>query len=418
MNLEILNLDRHTKFVKELTTGCIFGLTKTPKKKVPLVKYNCEAVSLRLHDIYNGRTKMIDKIGLDVGTKNIVLSFFDADGKAGFLTEVNGYWHIDKCTPYIKNLLNDKTKKRSDDVARPARWIEYDGKAILLGRDAEEMAYAQNATLKRPMASGGLASDQESIIILTYIVQGLLHNLATDLGGFAPKVDLCYCTTAPAINGELNMDYHKMVVNMIISNFKTESEIKVNDIVESHAIVLAMSEDDTGIGVSFGAGTVTVSYVRFGIPIFSFCHIGSGDWIDTEVAKRHGWSDWAKHSKETPTTVAALKHTMSLSNLNLGNRILMDIYMHYEILISKVVESIIDGFKNNEDKARINGAIPIFIAGGTSSPEGFVEMFTKHMNGQMKNAGMPFEVSRIERAPDQLLAVSRGCLRAASLYAE
>lgn len=416
--IEPPNLDKHHGFVRELTTGCIFGFVRERKKIVPLVKWHDDPIILHLHSEYTGRTKVIDKIGLDVGTKNIVVSFIDSNNKVGHLTEVNGYWPIDKCTPYIRNLLNDKTKKRSDGLARPAKWIEYEGQAILLGRDAEEMAYAQNATLKRPMASGGLTADQESIIILSYVVQGLLYNLSVDLGGLAPKVDLCYCTTAPAVNGDLNMDYHKMVVNMIINNFKTESKLKTYDIVESHAIVLAMSDDDTGIGVSFGAGTVTVSYVRFGVPIFSFCHIGSGDWIDTEVAKRHGWTDWSKHSKETPTTIAAMKHTMSLKEPNFTNRVMMDLFMHYEILVSKVVSSIITGFKENEDKARINGAIPIFIAGGTSSPDGFVEMFTKHMTEQMQGAGMPFQISRIERAPDQLFAVSRGCLRAASLYAE
>ena len=188
---------------------------------------------------------------------------------------------------------------------------------------------------------------------------------------------------------------------------------------ESHAIVIDMSEDGTGIGISWGAGTVTVSYVKYGLEVYSFCWVGAGDWIDNQVAMRHGYDPdhvrtRKKKAKETPTTVAKKKQSVDLTpGVDYSSdRLAMDIVLHYDVLINKVLEGIVSGFEQNESEARIEDAVPIFMAGGTSSPTGFVERCVT----KLEEVEPPFEVGVVKRSDHPLYAVASGCLKAAEMF--
>jgi hypothetical protein len=266
------------------------------------------------------------------------------------------------------------------------------------------------------MAEGSIAPDQEAMTILASIVQGLIETAEKEVGKFEDQLKICYCTTAPAINKDFNIAYHKKIVDMIIEGYDTETKISSSSIKESHAIVLDMNEDEaTGIGISWGAGTVTVSYVKYGMEIYSFCYVGAGDWIDSQVAMRHGYDEMApiykrKKASETPTTVSKRKMNVNLSPGNKPNdRVDLDIYLHYEVLISNVVEGIVAGFVENENEAKIGEAINIYMAGGTSSPEGFVELVSK----KFSELELPFQIGEIKKAERPLFSVATGCLKAA-----
>jgi hypothetical protein len=361
-------------------------------------------------DCITRRTAM-NAIGIDIGTKNIVLSFRN-NKKLIFIKEINGYYLIPRPSKFIENMLDDPNKTRSDGTRRPAKWIRLDGKdgIYILGKDAEELAYAHNDTLLRPMAEGGVAPDEDALMILSSIVQGLLSMCEHDAGVFEPEITLCYCTTAKALNHAMNIDYHQQVLNLIISSYETTSTIKTTSIKESHALVLKETADATGIGISWGAGTVTVSYVLWGNEIYSFSWVGAGDWIDSEVAKRHGYDPDAprKKSAETPTTVCRTKETIDLTH-SYTSRLELDIILHYRILIQNVIRGIVQGFIDNETNARIDKPIDVFMAGGTSSPSGFEEMVAELFQEEK----MPFAINKIKRCKDPLFAVSEGCLIAA-----
>lgn len=377
-----------------------------------------ELTVYNLGDVYYGRRVKMDHLGIDVGTKTIVLAYRSGE-KVEYISEINGYYPFERCTPFIKNMLNDPNKVRSDGTKRPARWFELDGKAIVLGRDAEEFAYAKNDTLLRPMAEGGIAADEEAMTVLAAIVQGLMTMAEHEIGKFSEEVKLCYCTTAKAINKESNIDYHQRVVNLVIEGYDTKAKLSYNSIKESHAIVIDMSDDGTGIGISWGAGTVTVSYVKYGLEVYSFCWVGAGDWIDTQVAMRHGYDPNAlntmkKKAKETPTTVAKKKTEVDLTpGVDYSDdRLAMDIVLHYDVLINQVIEGIVAGFQQNEAEARIEDAIPIYMAGGTSSPTGFVERCATKLE-QLKP---PFAIGEMRRAGEPLYSVATGCLKAAEMF--
>lgn len=371
----------------------------------------------RLGEVYDGRRVTMPNLGLDIGTKTVVVAFRDAN-KVNYISEINGYWPFERATPFIENMLNDPNKIRSDGTKRPARWIKLDnGQIIVLGRDAEEFAYAKNDTLLRPMAEGGISPDEEALTVLASIVHGLLETAESELGKFEDQVKVCYCTTARAINKDTNIDYHERVVNMILDNYNTKTKLVHSTIKESHAIVLNMSPDGTGIGISWGAGTVTVSYVRYGIEIYSFCWVGAGDWIDEQVALRHGYNverskTRTKVAKETPTTVSKRKTEIDLTpGKEPSDRVGFDIVMHYDVLISQVIEGIVQGFNEHESQARIDGGINVYMAGGTSSPKGFVKRVERKFNEK----DPPFEINQITCSDKPLYCVAEGCLKSSEM---
>ena len=107
-----------------------------------------------LGDIYCGRRTLMKHIGLDIGTRTVVLAFRGDDNNTHYISEINGWWPFERATTFIEKLLDDPNKTRSDGTKRPARWIKLpDSKQIVvLGRDAEEFAYSKNDNLRRPMA--------------------------------------------------------------------------------------------------------------------------------------------------------------------------------------------------------------------------------------------------------------------------
>jgi hypothetical protein len=363
--------------------------------------------------LFDGERIVVNAIGVDIGTKNVVVAL-RSNKKIIFLREINGYYIFPRPTKFVENMLDDPSKVRSDGTKRAARWIKLDNRdgLYVLGKDAEEFAYAHNDTLLRPMAEGGVASDEDAMTILASIVQGLLAMAEHEIGQFQDEVKLCYCVTAPALNRQSNVEYHKQVIDLIIANYKTTSKIGSETIRESHAIVLKESSDGTGIGISWGAGTVTVSYVLWGTEIYSFSWVGAGDWIDLQVACRHGYDPESprKRSPETPTTVCRAKEQIDLLK-DYTTRLELDIVLHYRILIQNVIRGIVQGFIDNETRARIDKPIDVYMAGGTSSPNGFEELVSKLFAEQQP----PFSISKIVRCKDPLFAVALGCLQAAEM---
>lgn len=421
-------MDRYEK-KKELTDILIDSISKpiyfsdqvvsdiVKQRRFRDKKHTAEPIVYDLRTVFEARRIKMKSLGLDIGTKTVVVAFRNGD-EVEYISEINGYWPFERATPFIENMLNDTSRTRSDGSKRPARYIKLeDGQILVIGRDAEEFAYSKNDTLLRPMAEGGVTADEQSLTVLASIVHGLLQTAENEIGEFEDNVNICYCTTAPAINKDSNIGYHERVINMVLDSYESKAKLKYTNIKESHAIVLNMSEDGTGIGVSWGAGTVTVSYVRYGIEIYSFCWVGSGDWIDEQVAMRHGFTidrskARIKTAKETPTTISKRKVSVDLTpGKEPADRVGLDIVLHYDLLISQVVNGIVLGFNEHESEARIEGGINVYLAGGTSSPVGFVE----RVRTKFEQANPPFEINKIKRAEKPLYCVAEGCLKAAEM---
>ena len=81
-------------------------------------------------------------------------------------------------------------------------------------------------------------------------------------------------------------------------------------------------------------------------------------------------------------------------------------------MINNVINGIIDGFEENENEARIEEGVNIYMAGGTASPPGFTDRVTK----LLKECDVPFDVNKVILTKDPLFTVARGCLKASQMF--
>lgn len=341
------------------------------------------------------RSGKMQRLGLDIGTKNIVLAY-TTDDKKKIRHEVNGFIKIPKGDGFTKQLL----------VNSGVAYVENENEFIALGKKAEELSYAFNKTLERPMVDGVISGKtEEAMQIMAIIIRAIIGKLEDD-------AVLYYCVPSDALNSKTNVAFHGKVVKMMIDDFEG-GKITSFPINEARAIVIGGVEDKTAIGISFGAGMVNVCYCLYGIEVFSFSIIGSGDRIDIDSAVRFGYdpANPGGSYKETPTSICKRKEKMSLKECP-EDMVGKTIWINYGIMIENVVKGIIDGFKNNEEKARIDKPIPIVIAGGTASPDGFVEYF-REVVGKLN---IPFDIGDISMAEKPLYSVAEGCLVASEMH--
>lgn len=342
---------------------------------------------------------LMKRLGLDVGTKNLVLAVRDGE-TVKFRREVNGFCRIERTDNIAKSTLKD---------LKIPFIMANDNKALIaLGSKAEEIAYTFGTSLRRPMERGVLSvSEKEALEIMAVIIRAMIGKIEQD-------TVLYYCIPADAINAETNVAYHQKIVQLIIdghNKVETKAKLIAHPINEARALVFSEFKDKTGIGISWGAGMVNVSFCLFGLPVYEFSIVGSGDWIDYESARAAGLLEEVDHVKRPKALVAKVKEDTDLSSVPSDN-LQRAIYLNYQILIERVAKAIVDGFRNNEKQARAQRPMPIVLAGGTSMPNGFLEMF----KGVFAKSEIPFEVGEIRRSSNPLFAVAEGCLIASEAH--
>jgi hypothetical protein len=158
-------------------------------------------------------------------------------------------------------------------------------------------------------------------------------------------------------------------------------------------------ENFTGLGVSFGAGMTNVCLSYYAVPVMKFSIARGGDWIDQQAATATGTPvDKVTSIKEDDfeldfrTDVGGVEGALAI---------------YYENLLDYVIENIAK--EVDEEDVEENLDVPVVVTGGTSSPDGFEELFEDHL----EDADIPFSVSGVKRVDDPLYSVARGALVAA-----
>jgi hypothetical protein len=132
--------------------------------------------------------------------------------------------------------------------------------------------------------------------------------------------------------------------------------------------------------------------------LFEFSIDKSGDFIDTESARACGVSTSVINhikEKELVLTVDELAASPEI-------RALIFTYRH---VIKNTLKEVVNAFTNTSD-VNIIDPVPIIISGGTSIPEGFIELFKE----EMEATDLPFSVTEIIPSENRLAAVAEGCL--------
>lgn len=329
-------------------------------------------------------------IGFDAGTYNLVCCTRDDKNDFVYDREVNAFLEI---------ALDDRLVfQMMKTVGVPL--IERSNKAYALGEKAVRMAYTlAQLELKRPMKDGCVNSKERDAYEVMSI---MLHSLLE--GNVKKNNDILYFSVpANAINEETDAEFHTNILDSIFKAYESDEGYKVKalPINEGLALVYAELKEDnyTGIGISFGAGMVNLCFAMFGVPVFTFAIVNSGDWIDKMAAKATG---------ESVTFINQEKTKINLSS-NPANIIERAIQTQYRIMIEKTLTAIKKGLSEVGKKARSDKPVNVVVAGGTSLPIGFDILF----RDVMKQAELPIQIGNIVRPNDPLFSVARGCLVAA-----
>jgi hypothetical protein len=332
-------------------------------------------------------------IGFDCGTYNLVCCRRDTDGKIVYKKEVNAFIEIP--------LENDFVFKMMKNAGVPLVERKEAKVAYALGEASVNMAYAMGIDLKRPMEQGCLnPRERQAQQILSIMIHSLLDEVS-------PGETLYYSSPANAVNQETDAEYHSKVLEAMFKGFASAkgNTVKAFPVNEGLALVYAELQDKnfTGMGVSFGAGMVNICFSMFGNPIFKFSLVNSGDWIDKMAAKATG---------ETAAFINKEKTKIDFSK-DTGSMVERAIKMQYEIMLQKTVMGIKQGLEQTSSKFRSDTPIDIVVAGGTSLPPGFTELFAN----TLQKAALPLKIGSIIRPTLPLYSVARGCLVAAEAAA-
>lgn len=328
-------------------------------------------------------------VGFDVGTYNLVCCHRDKDGNFVYNREVNAFLELPLENRFVFNMMKQ--------AGVPL--IEREKVAYALGEAAVEMTYTMSALeLKRPMTHGCVnPKEKEAFQIMSIMIHSLVNGIKKD-GEL-----LYYCVPANAVNQDTDADYHQRILDAIFKAYRDESGYKVDAHPINEALALVYAElakkAFTGIGISFGAGMINVCFAMFGNPVFSFAIVNSGDWIDRQTAKATGESISFINKEKTKIDLTKQANTLVERAL----------HTQYRLMIEHCVTGIKKGFADINKTVRTDSPVDVVIAGGTSSPNGFANLFKETIS----NTELPIKIGDIIKPSDPLFSVARGCLLAA-----
>jgi len=318
--------------------------------------------------------------GLDIGTMNLVLSRSD-------LNEV-------KMTRNV--FLPLKEDEVSITELSDISYVKEEDNIYVIGQDAFRLANIFGYKLSRPM-SQGLISQKEinAIDVLTLMLKDLF-------GTTKDKEVYCsYSVPAEPIDSTRNVIYHEKVFARILGYLG----VNYSPVNEAMAIIYSETSSNgfSGVGISFGAGCCNVCVSWKGVEVLKFSTSKSGDYIDNSVSE----SLAIVENRITSVKEKYLNLDGGFSNEKNKNRrrILECLVYYYESMMNYTISNIIDEF-NDKVEIELEEPIPVIIAGGTSMPNGFVNLFK---NILMKY-DLPFEISEVRQAENPLTAVSKGLL--------
>jgi len=328
-------------------------------------------------------------VGFDAGTYNLVCCHRDEKGNFVHKREVNAFLEIPLENRFVFNMMK----------TAGVPLIERNAVGYALGEAAVNMAYTlSELDLKRPMHEGCVnPKERDAFQILSIMIHSLLEGVKSN------KEVLFYSIPANALNEETDATYHQKILESIFKGYKSEDGLTVDPHPINEGLALIYAELGkkayTGIGVSFGAGMVNLCFSMFGNPVFQFALVNSGDWIDKMAGKATG---------ENSTFINKEKTKVDLSKYPNG---LVDraIQTQYRIMMESTVKGIKDGLAKAAKQVRADAPVDVVVAGGTSSPNGFAQLFKE----VIQQAKLPIPIGEIIRPADPLYSVSRGCLIAA-----
>ena len=329
-------------------------------------------------------------VGLDCGTYHAISARKNGD-QLDFKKEINAFFTVPIENDFMLNMLKNSG----------APIVEIGDEAYVLGENAVDLALSMNKEYQRPMRNGILSvNEKNSFSILAVILRSIIGPLTAD------ETIVYYSVPGDVVgSADSNVAYHTKVIQSILDKYKDGDKIvQAVAINEAQAVAYAELQGNqlSGCVIDFGGGLVNVCYMLFGVPIFKFSIMNSGDWIDEQSSK---------HCGETIAFMNQQKH----NNLDLSREpsssIERSLVYHYQLMIEHALNQVILGIKAAGTKANPGKPIPIILVGGTASPKFFLEFFQK----TLEKMQFPIAISEIKLAKNHLFSVAKGCYAAAAV---
>jgi hypothetical protein len=318
--------------------------------------------------------------GLDVGTMN-VLSGRQEGAETVFIQQRNSFVEIEYSD------MAEQMLSRSEVLH-----IRKDDQVYVVGDDALNFANIFSEETRRPMQRGILSSNESSAIPMIKLITEQVVGEPTK-----HNEQLYYSSPADPIDSDLSTLYHEKTLESMISEMGYDPE----PINEGMAVIYSELADQnfTGLGISFGAGMTNVCLAYYAVPVMKFSIARGGDWVDEQTAQATGTPvDKVTSIKEDDfeldfqTDVGGVEGALAI---------------YYENLLDYVIENI----SNEVDEEDIEEGldVPVVVTGGTSSPNGFEDLFADHL----EDANIPFSISGVHSPDEPMYSVASGALVAA-----
>jgi hypothetical protein len=318
-------------------------------------------------------------VGLDIGTMNIVSARQNS----------NGAIETQRIRDAFLDL--DQDAKRSLKLAR-TDFIEKNGKLVVLGDSALQMANLFKLEARRPLSRGVISSGeldaQEVLSILTKHV----------LGEPQRPTEHCFYSVpaSPIDDPQQDVLYHQEVFRKILQ----EHGYTAHPTNEAMAIVFSQCpmENFSGLAVSFGSGMCNIALAYQATKAMEFSLARGGDWIDQHAAKAIG---------KTASQMCALKER-GINLMKPEGREQEAIALYIRSVIDYCLANTAAQFKKVQSSVDLPEPIPFVISGGTTKAGGFVELFQQEFEKIRKT--FPIKISEVRAATDPLTAVAEGLL--------
>lgn len=318
--------------------------------------------------------------GIDVGTMNVLSARQDGN-ETVFVQQRNSFVEIEYSD------MADQMLSRSEVLH-----IRKDDKVYVVGDDALNFANIFNKETRRPMQAGILSADESSAIPMIKLITEQVVGEPDQ-----PNERLYYSSPADPIDSELSTLYHEKTLESMLGEMGYDPE----PINEGMAVIYSELADNnfTGLGISFGAGMTNVCLAYYAVPVMKFSIARGGDWVDEQTAQATGTPvDKVTSIKEDEfeldfqTDVGGVEGALAI---------------HYENLLEYVIENITEEVDEEDIEEGLD--VPVVVTGGTSSPNGFEELFADHLN----DAQIPFTISGVISPDEPMFSVASGALVAA-----
>lgn len=325
--------------------------------------------------------KVSPGVGLDIGTMNIVSARQEA-----------GETVIRPIRDAFLDLEMDA--KRSLKLSK-VDYIEDEanGKLIVVGEEALNMANLFGREARRPLSQGVIsAGELDAQMILGHLIKTVTGT---------PSVEdepVYYSIPAEPIDkpGQ-DIVYHTEIFRAILD----EHGFIGHPTNEAMAIIFSQcsKENFSGLSVSYGSGMCNIALAYQANSGMEFSLARGGDWIDQHAANAVG---------KTASQMCSIKEKgVDLSKP--GTREQQAIALYIRNMISYSLKCIAQEFKKVQNTIDLPTAVPFVVSGGTSKAGGFMDLFQDEFE-KVKKKGFPIEISDVRHASDPLTAVAEGLL--------